>query len=77
LILDLSIRRWILYPLPSDAQYALWVLEKRGEEGRTLKGSRTIKRARKESEKGKEKVRFSLAVLEPPLTSSQINEDSQ
>ncbi|GAA5827841.1 hypothetical protein JCM5353_005664 [Sporobolomyces roseus] len=40
---------WILAGAPTDADYALYILRKRGAEGRAIRGSKTIKRmARKE-----------------------------
>ena len=43
------LQRWILAGAPTDADYALYILRKRGAEGRAIRGSKTIKRmARKE-----------------------------
>ncbi|GAA5879759.1 hypothetical protein JCM16303_004166 [Sporobolomyces ruberrimus] len=43
------IQWWIMSGAPTDADYALYILRKRGSEGRAIKGSKTIRRIARRS----------------------------
>jgi hypothetical protein len=37
-------RRWVLLGAPTDADYATWIIQRRSQQNKPLRGSKTIKR---------------------------------